>query len=125
MLSFLRGPVVRSLLIGIVALGGTVVLRCVSGAGFYDRHVAGLPGLPTNLSYDGIVLVYQMGWAWIALSIVGSYVWHTRHLDRKTVAGTGAEVLMWLLYALLLLLALLMWVFMPEPYVPGQPHFMD
>ncbi|QIX60857.1 hypothetical protein HER32_06575 [Hymenobacter sp. BT18] len=60
----------------------------------------------------------------MALSIVGSYVWHTRHLDRKTVAGTVSEILMWLLYALLLLLALYIWYFMPEPPDPNHEPMM-
>lgn len=109
MRSFLFGQLIRSLLIGVVAIGITVWLYW-SGLG---------------LTIEGTRVKYQLALAWVALSIGGSYVWHTRRLDRKTVAGTVSEILMWLLYALLLLLALRIWFFMPEPFDPNKRPFMD
>jgi hypothetical protein len=76
-----------------------------------------------GLFRDDVITLIQIGWAWVALSIIGSYIWHTRRLDRTTVAGKSADALMWLQYIVLLLLALLMWLFIPNPANSTEPFF--
>jgi uncharacterized membrane protein YfcA len=85
-----------------------------SRPGWYEPDISKLLGLPPALFRYDIITIVQIGWAWVALSIVGSYVGHTWRLDRTTVAGKSADVLMWLQYILLLMLALFMWIGIPE-----------
>jgi hypothetical protein len=114
MFSFWHNPVLRSLLIGAFTIGGTVLFLRVCSRNWYDPDVGALFGLPHILNRDQVLTFAPIGWAWIVLSIVGSYVGHTRHLDRTTRMGKLADTLMWFQYVLLLLLALLIYIGIPN-----------
>jgi len=120
---FLSNPVLRSVLIGVLTVGVAVMFVITCFTGLYSLVLGGLFGLPTNLFRDQIITIAQIGWAWVALSIVGSYVWHTWHLDRTTRLGTLADSMMWFQYVVLLLLALLMYMGIPNEAKPGTEPF--
>jgi hypothetical protein len=123
MVSFWRNPILRSLLIGVLTVGGTMLLIKQSLPGTYDPEVYKMLGFrPGPFRSDRITIV-QVGCAWVALSIIGSYIWHTRRLDRTTAAGKSADALMWLQYILLLLLALFMWMSLPSGEPSTEPFF--
>jgi hypothetical protein len=104
-------------------VGGTVLLIKQSLPGTYDPEVYKMLGFRPGPFRKDIVTIVQVGWAWVALSIIGSYIWHTRRLDRTTAAGKSADALMWLQYILLLLLALFMWMIIPNPATSTEPFF--
>jgi hypothetical protein len=87
-----------------LVVAGLLGLFLAAQPGMYDYGVT-QPGRSVY-SHGFVVALSRMGWAWVALSIVGSYVWHTRHLDRTTRTGIVAEVLMLLQYVLWLVLLL-------------------
>ncbi|AHJ95453.1 hypothetical protein Hsw_PA0120 (plasmid) [Hymenobacter swuensis DY53] len=109
-------PVLRSLLIGFVTFCGLLALFLASDFELYTEYLAGLPGLPVLYSYrvyySILIIICRLSWVWVLLSIVGSYVWHTRRLDRTTRVGVVADVLMLVQYACWLALALVMQFFM-------------
>ena len=94
-----------------------------SSPGWHDPDVIKLLGFRPGLFRDDIITIVQVGWVWVALSIIGSYIWHTRRLDRTTAAGKSADALMWLQYILLLLLALFMWIGIPNEATSTEPFF--
>jgi hypothetical protein len=123
MLSLWHNPVLRSLLIGVLTVGVAVMFVMTCFTGIYSSVLGGRFGLPTNLFRYQIITIAQIGWAWVGLSIVGSYVWHTRRLNRTTTAGKAADVMMWQQYILLLLLALLLYLAIPNAAKPGTEPF--
>jgi hypothetical protein len=101
-LSFM--PVLRSLLIGLLTVAGLLGLFLAAQPGMYNYDVT-QPGRSVY-SHGFVVALSRLGWVWVALSIVGSYVWHTRRLNRTTRAGVVAEVLMLVQYVFWLVLQL-------------------
>jgi hypothetical protein len=120
---FWSNPVLRSLLIGVFTVGGTVLFLGACMPGLHDSDVGSLFGLPHNLSRGQIVTIVQISWAWIALSIIGSYILHTWHLDRTTHPGKLADTIMWFQYVVLLLLALWLYLGIPDAAKPGNEPF--
>lgn len=109
-------PILRSLLIGILTIGGLLVLLVAGDVELYTDYLAGLPGLPSAYSYPVVVLICRLSWAWVALSIASSYVWHTRRLDRTTRMGTVADALMAVQYACWVVLALVLQIHLYWPF---------
>lgn len=103
-------PVLRSLLIGLLTVAGLLGLFLAAQPGMYDYDVT----QPSRSVYSHgfVVALSRLGWAWVALCIVGSYVWHTRRLDRSTTAGVLAEVLMLGQYVLWLVFVLALQMFL-------------
>jgi hypothetical protein len=120
---FLSNPVLRSLLLGMLTVGIAVMFVITCFPGLYSPVLGGLFGLPSGLFRDQIITIAQIGWAWISLSIVGSYVWHTWDLDRTTHLDKLADEIMWIQYVVLLLLALLLYLAIPNAAKPGTEHF--
>lgn len=120
---FWSNPVRRSLLIGVLTVGVAVMFVMTCFTGIYGSLLGGRFGLPSNLFRHQIITIAQIGWAWVALSIAGSYLGHTEHLDRTTHLGTEAASLMRSQYVWLLLLALLMWLAIPNAAQPGTEPF--
>ena len=123
MFSFWHNPVLRSLLIGVFTVGGTLLFLMACLPGLHDSDVGALFGLPHALNRGQILTIAKISWAWIAFSIIGSYVWHTRHLDRTTRTGKLADTLIWFQYVLQLLLALLIYIGIPNEAKPGNDTF--
>jgi hypothetical protein len=123
MSSFWHNPVLRSLLLGVLTVGVAVMFVITCFRGTYSPVLGGLFGLPSILFRDQIITIAQIGWAWISLSIVGSYAWHTWHLDRTTHLGKLADEIMWIQYVVLLLLALLLYLAIPNEAKPGTEPF--
>ncbi|RPD44104.1 hypothetical protein DNI29_22160 [Hymenobacter sediminis] len=101
-------PLLRSLLLGLLTFCGLLLLFAASDIELYTDYLAGLPGLPKVYSYTALVIICRLSWAWVVLSIVISYVWHTRRLDRTTRLGLVADALMLLQYACWLVLAVVL-----------------
>ncbi|QIX60856.1 hypothetical protein HER32_06570 [Hymenobacter sp. BT18] len=93
-----------------------LILFFASDFEFYRDYLAGRLGLPVrnpyHVYYSVLVVISRLSWAWVLLSIVGSYVWHTRRLDRTTRVGVVADALMLMQYACWLVLTLVMQYFM-------------
>ena len=120
---FWSSPVLRSLMVGVFTVGGAMLFLTACLPGLYNPHVGSLFGLPHTLSRSQVITIAQIVWAWIALSIIGSYGWHTRYLDRTTRMGNLAYGLMRFQYVLLLLLALLLYIIIPNEAKPGNEPF--
>jgi hypothetical protein len=95
-------PIIRSLLIGLLVVGGLLGLSLAAWPQLHDYDVA-QPGRSVY-SHGFVVVLSRLGWVWIGASIIGSYVWHTRRLNRTSRAGVLAEVLMLLQYVFWLVL---------------------
>ena len=120
---FWPNPVLRSVLIGVFTVGGTVLFLRVCSQNWYDPDMGALFGLPHILNRGQVLTFAPIGWAWIVFSIIGSYIWHARHLDRTTRVGNLADTIMWFQYVVLLLLALLMYIGIPNEAKPGNEPF--
>jgi hypothetical protein len=123
MSSFWHNPVLRSFLLGVLTVGVALAFVMTCFTGIYGSLLGGRFGLPSNLFRHQIITIAQIGWAWISLSIVGSYAWHTWYLDRTTHLGKLADEIMWIQYVVLLLLALLLYLAIPNEAKPGTEPF--
>jgi len=122
--SVLRQPVCRSLLIGVLIAGPAYWLLLAGRPGYYQEHLAGVPGLPLICTGSLTHTISKLAWTWIGVGIIWSYLGHTRHLTRATPAGYWANCLMWLLYAGLCWLAYLLYDSWPDDIVPGREPFL-
>jgi hypothetical protein len=123
LLTVLRQPVLRSLLLGLVLAAPAYWLLRAGMPGFYANHLAGVPGLPLSCTGALTHTISQVAWAWLGIGSIWSYLGHTRHLVRATPAGYWATCLMWLLYAGLCWLAYLLYDSWPDDIVPGREPF--
>jgi hypothetical protein len=106
-------PIIRSLLIGMLLVGGLLALFLAATPSVYQHYLVRQPGLHPAHSRAVMTTISRLGWAWVILGIVGAHVWHTRHLDRTTRSGVVAEALMLLQYVLWLVLGMALQLVLP------------